>query len=326
MMNMNVMKDLMTMCALAGAVCFMSCSSSDDNEMRVNPDGSVRFTAAIGNAAVVTNPAPQSRASATTWDAGDDISVFMVAHGTADVANGAENRRYVTTAAGPNGNFTPATPADAIFYPMNNDPVDFIAFSYEDESKLTDLIAFNLSGTQTAATQAAADLLWAKADNGGAGYTKAAGLTVGLNFRHCLSKLTMKCKADDSVGAFDPDDVAVCIRNAKCYSYTHLSTGNTGVGQNAPARDDIIPRRWDTPAAGCFATYDAFLPPAGYTSGEMSVEFRIGADTYTWSVDAVTFGSGKEHIYEVLLTRTGVRVTGTIEDWTTVQGGNVTAE
>lgn len=91
---MNVMKDLMTMCALAGAVCLVSCSNDDDNEMRVNPDGSVRFTAAIGNTAVVTNPAPQSRASATTWDAGDDISVFMVAHGTADVANGAENRRH----------------------------------------------------------------------------------------------------------------------------------------------------------------------------------------------------------------------------------------
>lgn len=320
---MNVMKNLMTMCALAGAVCLVSCSN--DDEMNVNNDGQVRFTAAIGNAAVVTNPAPQSRASATTWDAGDEISVFMVAHGTTDIANGAENRRYVTTAAGPNGNFTPATPADAIFYPMNNDPVDFVACSYVDGGKLTAAIPINLRGTQTAATQAAADLLWAKADNGGAGYTKAADLTVGLNFRHCLAKLTMKCKADDSVGAFDPADVTVCIRNAKYMSYTVISTGYTGV-MDAPAKGDIIPRPWDTPAAGYFATYDALLPPAGYTSGEMSVEFRIGADTYTWSVDAVTFGSGKEHIYEVLLTRTGVRVTGTIEDWTTVQGGNVTAE
>lgn len=170
----SMMNNLITAGALAIAVSLASCSSNDDNEMRVNPDGSVRFTAAIGNTAVVTNPAPQSRASATTWDAGDDISVFMVAHGTSDVANGAENRRYVTTAAGPNGNFTAATPADAIFYPMNNDPVDFIAFSYEDESKLTDLIAINLKGTQTAATQAAADLLWAKAATGDAATTAKA--------------------------------------------------------------------------------------------------------------------------------------------------------
>lgn len=217
----RMMNNLMTAGALAIAVSLASCSSNDDNEMRVNPDGSVRFTAA---------------------------------------------------------------------------------------------------------TQAAADLLWAKADNGGAGYTKAADLTVGLNFRHCLAKLTMKCKADDSVGSFDPADVAVCIKNAQCFSFTDISTGYTGFNPNTPTKDDIIPRPWDTPAAGCFATYDALVPPAAYTSGEMSVEFHIGADTYTWSVDAVTFGSGKEHIYEVLLTRTGIRVTGTIEDWTTVQGGNVTAE
>ena len=44
-MTMNVMKNLMTMCALASAVCLVSCSS--DDEMNVNNDGQVRFTAAM---------------------------------------------------------------------------------------------------------------------------------------------------------------------------------------------------------------------------------------------------------------------------------------
>ena len=49
---MNVMKNLMTMCALASAVCLVSCSS--DDEMNVNNDGQVRFTAAIGNEVFIT--------------------------------------------------------------------------------------------------------------------------------------------------------------------------------------------------------------------------------------------------------------------------------
>lgn len=57
---MNVMKNLMTMCALASAVCLVSCSS--DDEMNVNNDGQVRFTAAIGNEAVVATPEPAPRA------------------------------------------------------------------------------------------------------------------------------------------------------------------------------------------------------------------------------------------------------------------------
>ena len=59
---MNVMKNLMAMRALASAVCLVSCSS--DDEMNVNNDGQVRFTAAIGNEAVVATPG--TRASGTT--------------------------------------------------------------------------------------------------------------------------------------------------------------------------------------------------------------------------------------------------------------------
>ena len=70
---MNVMKNLMTMYALASAVCLVSCSS--DDEMNVNNDGQVRFTAAIGNEAVVATPG--TRASGTTWGPNDDIGISV---------------------------------------------------------------------------------------------------------------------------------------------------------------------------------------------------------------------------------------------------------
>ena len=80
-MTMNVMKNLMTMCALASAVCLVSCSS--DDEMNVNNDGQVRFTAAIGNEAVVATPG--TRASGTTWGPNDSIGIVMVAPGTENI-------------------------------------------------------------------------------------------------------------------------------------------------------------------------------------------------------------------------------------------------
>lgn len=50
----------------------------------------------------------------------------------------------------------------------------------------------------------------------------------------------------------------------------------------------------------------------------MTVDFEIGSDTYTWNVDTVTFEAGNEYIYEVEITRSNVKVTGTINPWNPV--------
>ena len=89
---------------------------------------------------------------------------------------------------------------------------------------------------------------------------------------------------------------------------------------------NIIPRTWDTPAEGCFATYDALIPPATYTDGEVTVEFKIGSDIYKWSVPSVTFESGKNYIYPLTIRKTGIDAgTPIIADWQTNDHGTGTA-
>lgn len=316
---MNVMKNLMTMCALASAVCLVSCSN--DDEMNVNNDGQARFTAAIGNEAVVATPG--TRASGTTWGPNDDIGIFMVNHGTENIAEKCSNRQFRTTPG--NGNFSPVM-GQEIYYPMDNSAVDFISYyPYTDGAALDIPFPVTIGTAQTDATQPGFDLMWAKATNdGGKGYHKEPNTTVAFTFGHCLSKLTMNCTLDASVGAANLDGAKVTIHGMNTVSTFDLKTGKQNGTPESPA--DITPRKLAIPTANFDATYDAIILPTGYSAGAVTVDFEINSEIYTWNVKAMTFEAGNEYIYEVKITRTGVKATGTIVEWNPVPQGPVYAE
>ena len=159
--------------------------------------------------------------------------------------------------------------------------------------------------------------MWAKANNdNGKGYNKVRNATVAFTFGHCLSKLTMNCKLDASVGVANLDGAKVTIHGMNTVSTFDLKTGKQHGTPENPA--DITPRKLATPTANFDATYDAIILPAGYSAGAVTVDFEIGSDTYTWNVDTVTFEAGNEYIYEVEITRSNVKVTGTINPWNPV--------
>lgn len=307
---MNVMKNLMTMCALASAVCLVSCSN--DDEMNVNNDGQVRFTAAIGNEAVVATPG--TRASGTTWGPNDNIGIFMVYHEMETIAERYSNRQFRTTTG--KENFSPVI-GQEIYYPMDNSAVDFISYyPYTDGAALDTPFPVTIGTAQTDASQPSFDLMWAKATNSDKGYNKVRNATVAFTFGHCLSKLTMNCKLDASVGAANLDDAKVTIHSMNTVSTFNLKTGKQNGTPDTPA--DITPRKLATPTEGFDATYDAIILPAGYSDGAVTVDFEINSEIYTWNVDAMTFEAGNEYIYEVEITRSSVKVTGTINPWNPV--------
>lgn len=298
------------MLSALAALCLSACNN--DDEVSVN-DGAVRFTASIGKEAVAT---PQSRAAGTSWHAGDEIGIFMVNHSTNDIASAATNRQFTTKG---DGRFTP-TVGNEIYYPMDNSAVDFIAYyPYEAGAKLSTDLAVNIPTVQDAAAQADADLMWAKADNNGPGYTKdeEAATPVALTFGHCLAKLTMNCTVDPSVGdASLLANATVTIRGMYTVSAFDLTTGTlTGIPAT-PA--DITARRLATATAGSEGTFDAIILPATYSGTALKVDFNLPGETFTWDVKAITFKPGHEYIYQVIITRTGVTATGTIAPWTPV--------
>lgn len=313
---MNSKKTIVMLSALA-ALCLTSCNN--DDEVSVN-DGKVRFTAGIGREAVAT---PQSRAAGTAWHKGDEIGIFMVGHGTTDIAEKAENRPY-TTADGTSA-FTPVM-GHEIYYPMDNSAVDFIAYyPHSNGAQLAAALPIEIALAQTGDTQRDTDLMWAKANNATKGYTKDAAATVDFTFGHCLSKLTMNCTVDASVGAASLlADATVTIKGMNTVNTFDLRTGMLSGTPGTPA--DIAPRKLAVANDGFHGIYDAIILPGAYADNALKVEFTIDGEPFVWDVEAVEFKPGHEYIYKVKITRTGVTATGTITPWTPVDKDEVTAD
>lgn len=315
---MKAIKNLVMLSTFAGAMCFSSCSNDEDvNEVN---NGEVRFTAGIGHQAVATPAA--SRAADTAWDAGDKIGIFMVKHGETTIAESASNKKF-TTATG-DGNFTPVIGYE-IYYPMDASPVDFIAYYPHANAVTLDAdIPVEIATTQTTASQATCDLLWARANGtSGNGYNKESTSAVALTFGHCLTKITMNCKLDASVGVSNLDAATVTIKGMNARNTFDLKTGTLGTPAKPTA---ITPRKLAAPVATYAATYDAIILPATYAADVVSVDFGIGNETFTWDVKATTFKPGTEYIYEVTIRRTGVTAEGTITPWEPINKGGVIAE
>lgn len=300
--------------ALTGAMMIASCSKSDDIQDDTNRP--VRFSGAIEGQVSAT---PASRAADDRWG-NDAIGVFMVDHGKMTVSESVVNYQYTTTG---NGNFTPES--SVIYYPMSGS-VDFIAYyPYDDGVTLDNTIEVTI-GNQTDAGQPAFDLLYAKADKEGNGYTKEDKDAVALVFDHKLAKIVMNCKADASVGTSNLNDMTVTIKGTDSKNTFDLKTGTLGTAET-PA--NVTPRKIAT-ADGFGASYDAIIMPGEYGANTITVEFTIDGETFTWDVSEAhaKFDGGNEYTYEVTITRTGVSVSGSITPWETDGNdrGEVTAE
>ena len=296
--------------ALTGALTIASCSKQDNP--RNDTPSPVRFSGHIAAPAAV---AADTYAAGDKWG-NDAIGVFMTDHGTTAVSGSAANRQYTTSG---DGNFT-AAPGDELFYPQTGS-VDFIAY-YPYDAKHTALGDIDVTiGDQS--RQAAFDLLWAGADNGGKGYTKA-DKNVALSFDHKLAKIVMNCKADGSVGAANLDDMTATIKGTNSKNTFDLATGTLGEA-HTPA--DVTANKIAT-ADGFGASYDAVVMPGAYGADALSVGFAIGGETFTWNVSEAhaAFEGGNEYTYEVTITRSGVSVTATINPWTPNDRGGVTAQ
>lgn len=275
---------LLSIWAIA-ALLFASCNT--DDIIICNETPMVQFSGAIGNQSV-------SKAAGATWNAGDAIGIFMQEAGGTSIAI---NMQHTTTGS----SAFKAVAGNEMYYPVDGSAVSFIAY-YPYKPAVTSLGNIDVDvSSQT--NQPAIDLLWS---NNATGYSKTNTEAVSLNFSHMLSKLVINATAHESVGA-TLSGMKVIIKGMNTRNTFNLATGALGT---ASTKVDITPR---TIADG--SAYDAIILPEAYNAGGVTVEFGVGADTFIWEVPAITFAAGKEYIYDIMLTRTGVQVTGTINGW-----------
>jgi hypothetical protein len=292
-----------------------SCNKNDSTALLPENEAvAVQFNSNIGGIASLAKPAGiKPLVAGSTWEGSDAIGVFMVNNGTNTVRNGETNKKYVT--ANSSGNFAPDGTSNTVYYPMNGNKVDFIAY-YPYTSSITSLGAYSVNvSTQTA--PAAIDLLYAKATNSGNGYDKANTSPIALSFSHQLFKLTLNISAPAGSTQITPGDLTtmtVRIAGMNTQAQFNLANGTLGTASNVA---NITPLMV---TAG--AKYEAILLPGDFSG--VSVTFGITAGNnpgdYVWNIPDGAFEAGKEYVYSVSFTGApgDVSVTGVINPWEVV--------
>lgn len=285
-------------------------SCSNENEVFPNndrPSGQsiVKFSSSINGAT------PDTRAGNSTWAAGDAIGIFMV-DGTPAVVDLAANKAYKT--ADGSKNFSPVSLNDNIYYPVDGSTVNFISY-YPQQ---TGISLNNLYNVDVASQNNPVDidLLYAKTTTG---YSKATSTnTVQLFFDHKLTHVVLNITPGAGLTASDLNNMVVTVKGINSRNTLDLKTGNLGTPSSVA---DIVMK---TKTDG--STSDAILVPQVVAGNTMSIEFKIGNETFVWKVPATEFKSKTEHVYTVTIARTGISVTGEINPWTSGTGGTGTAD
>lgn len=278
------------------AALMMAACSNDENEPQVN-DGRVAVSFAGG----IT----LTRATTDAWEANDGIGIYMLEHGTKTVADGAANRKYVTTAG--DGKFTPDGVEQTIYFPLSADEkVDFIA--YCPQTDLTgDVYKVDVSDQKNPAN---IDLL--RSDNA-VGKDKSTN-TVDLEFFHRLSRVEVELAAGEGVSDAELAGMSITLGKQPV-------TADFNVLQNTlTAGQDLATLTLNTAADG--KTASAIILPQESVSGRNLELTLTGGTVLTWPVEADrTFEQGKKTIFNITLKRTPVgtevEVNATIQPWGT---------
>lgn len=307
--------NIFSLAIVATSMFMVSCTNDDTTVL--NNDRTVRFTSGATATPGGTRVAIDADGN-SLWDAGDPVGIYMVGRGTTDVVDGNANMKYTAARAGASTAFNAADAS--IYYPLNEAaPVDFIAY-HPYSAAVTDFAYPIDLSRQT--PQTAIDLMTARADKGGEGYTKADGsanTVVDLTFSHRLAKLVMNVTKDASVPG-TIIGVEITGMNTRAKFDLKGTDGLTDAGTPA----SIFPC---TVTAG--EKYEAILLPVDALTAGHTVTFTTDAnEVYTWAIskDIAKLEAGKIYTYDVNVTKYAVTASGSINSWAVGSTGTGTAE
>lgn len=294
--------NLLYMGALS-TLALVSCTNNDDNSEWYGSEGIV-FTTAI-----------QSRVSGNTWNANDEVGIYMMnAGGTIDAAT-AQNKKYI---AQTNGTLTAAS-GNGIYLPESGS-VDFIAYYPYTTSVSGNKIAVNVSDQSK---PAAIDLIYS---NGTKGVAATTSSNISLTFTHKLSKMTIYVSKDATIETLN--GLTIDMNGISTEGEFNLGNGTLTATAGTNQKDVAM----NVNAEGTTATA-IILPTAASTDQTaVTLKFNLAGKSYTYTLtDASIFEEGKNVTFNANLSiNNGKPVvtvgTATIEDWTEKPGGDINVD
>lgn len=296
--------NLLYMGALS-TLALMSCTNNDDNSEWYGSEGIV-FTTAI-----------QSRVSGNTWNANDEVGIYMMNAGSGIEAATAQNKKYI---AQTNGTLT-AAPGNGIYLPESGN-VDFIAYYPYTTSVSGNKLAVNVSDQSN---PAAIDLIYS---NGTKGVAATTATTISLGFTHQLTKVTLNVTKDETIETLN--GLGVNIKGISTEGEFNLADGTLTATAGTNNKDIAM----YIDAQGTTATATAIILPTAASTDQTSLNltFNLNGQSFTHTIsDASIFEKGTNVSFNAKLSiNNGKPVVtvgnATINNWTEKPGGDINVD
>ena len=292
---MKKMTKFFALALLAGAM--VSCSTEDTAPSTQNDKVAVQFTGGIN---------VSTRAAGVAWTDGDRIGIFMTETNQPLTANaiqeGVDNVCYQTNGG---KSFSPISGEKTIYFPIDGN-VDF--YSYYPQTTVNEYkVALNVADQKS---QEAIDFMYAKTT----GCNKATP-QVELKFNHQLCNLILNVQPGDGLTEDDLNKLKVTIKDQNTTATFNLADGVIS-GEGNPANIQM-----KTVKVG--KQYEAILLPTKSTTREIEFDLDNGHDApFVWTMATDLKGGNLYNYTTVKLTRTGVKLSGTIKPWNEVKNDN----
>lgn len=296
--------NLLYMGALS-TLALVSCTNNDDNSEWYGSEGIV-FTTAI-----------QSRVSGNTWNANDEVGIYMMNAGSGIEAATAQNKKYI---AQTNGTLT-AAPGNGIYLPESGN-VDFIAYYPYTTSVSGNKLAVNVSDQSN---PAAIDLIYS---NGTKEVAATTATTISLGFTHQLTKVTLNVTKDETIETLN--GLGVNIKGISTEGEFNLADGTLTATAGTNNKDVAM----YIDAQGTTATATAIILPTAASTDQTSLNltFNLNGQSFTHTIsDASIFEKGTNVSFNAKLSiNNGKPVVtvgnATISNWTEKPGGDINVD
>ena len=327
--------------AAAAAMALTACSSDDEQSFvsQFPEDGVMRFTTNL-----VDPAAAQTRASITGNDLNQQGQQFQV-----KVVNNASATYSYFSNVQYNG--SEWVPAPRMLW-QNNTQAITVTAAYKQGKDFTDNEFVGGANLTVAADQSsqtnlnAQDLLTMPTktiSNPSQETTLMQNGKLVINFYHALTKLDVTLELKDqffasSQNTADITDVKISGTNLG-YNFQPMTTANENYGTvtaaATPVAGDILPMKGSYTDATAdskhsTATYESIIVPQTIAAGQLTVSFKIGTRSFSWTnTTAYTLEQGKQYTLPLTVGNDGVTAGSrafTASNWENGDGGNLVTE
>lgn len=297
--------------AVAATILLAGCSRDESPNIPMEKDGRTALNATGGIRAL-------SRAHDAAWDTNDQIGIFMLKTTTTEISEAAENRKYKTSDG--TGRFTPAADDQTIYFPITGG-TDFMAYyPWQEIAKDASdkyLYAVNVS---TQSSQKAIDLLVADKVIG----RDKEHPDVAFVFSHKLVKIHLtEIKHGDGLTAADLNGLTIKLTEQRINATYDVIAGGEVVVNGAGDKTDI-----PLLVAANSQSAEAIVLPVTSTAGMELVFTLTNGEVFRWAIDSAAdskstqFVAGNKYSYKITISRRGLIVTSTVNDWVAGNGDN----